>query len=120
MCNNRKVPIELSLRVTPPQAASQVYRALAGPGGLAFISAATLDDGNIELTCEESHFSARLLRAVIDASLLASPGAHAAMSFYEPLSDDMLARIAAEGLQAPEITADRMIEVQLKKAGFDD
>ncbi|MHB8461712.1 MAG: hypothetical protein ACYDA1_03605 [Vulcanimicrobiaceae bacterium] len=120
MCNNRGVPIELSLRVAPPQAASQVYHALAGPGGLGFISAATHDDGKIELTCDESRFSARLLRATIDASLLSSPGAHATITLHEPLSDEMLARIAAEGLQAPELTADRMIEVQLAKAGFDD
>ena len=79
-----------------------------------------VDGENIALTCDAEHFSASLLRAAMNAALHAHLGASAVVELRKPLDDALIAQIAAEGLNAPELSANRILEVQLHAAGFDD
>lgn len=110
-------PIVLAVFPSAPQALPALERALVGPGGPDGVLGVRRSDSSIVVEWDPARSAVRLVMAVIDAELRRF-GASRRTELLAPLSEALLARIAAAELQTPEIAPDRILETLLEKAGL--
>lgn len=93
--------------------------ALSGAGRPSGVIAASNCDGGVVVEWDPRRTGAAAVYDLVDVELRRFGGGRTA-ELLAPLPDDVVARIAAEGLQAPEIAPDRELETLVKRAGLGD
>lgn len=110
-------PIVLAVFPSVPQALPALERALAGPGAPDGVLSVRRSEDSIVVEWDPERSAVRLVMGVIDAELLRY-GSGRRAELLAPLSEQRLAAIAAAELHGPDITADRILESLLAKAGL--
>ena len=101
--------IALAIEPLPADALPVLARALGGPGAPAGVCDCTSDGTRLFLEFRPDVTPAGLLARIIEVELRRFGGSHRT-KLISPLSMRAAAAIAADGLQAPEIAADRILE----------
>jgi hypothetical protein len=101
--------IALAIEPLPADALPFLTRALGGPGAPAGVCDCTSDGTRLFLEFRPDVTPAGLLVRIIDVELRRFGGSHRT-KLISPLSMRAAAAIAADGLQAPEIASDRILE----------
>ena len=96
-----------------------VVEALNGGGRPAGVIACARCEGGAVVEWDPRRTRTAIVYGVIDAELRRF-GAGRTAELLVPLPPDVVANIAAEGLQAPEIAPDRELETLLERAGLID
>lgn len=96
-----------------------VRDALSGAGRPSGVVGTWNCDGGIVIEWDPRRTAASAVYDLIDVELRRFGGGRTAEPLA-PLPDDVVARVAAEGLQAPEIAPDRELEMLVKRAGLAD
>lgn len=111
----------IALAVFPAlaEALPPLLDALAGPGRPAGVISCDAIDGGIAVEWDPERTGASVVLGTIDVELSAFACGRTA-ELLTPLTAAWAARIAAEGLQAPQIAPDRMLETLLERAGLHD
>lgn len=94
-----------------------VADALAGAGRPSGVVGTSNCDGGIVVEWDPRRTAAATVYELVDLELRRFGGGRTA-ELLAPLPDEVVARIAAEGLQAPEISPDRELETLVKRAGL--
>jgi len=104
----------IALAVSPavPQALPALREALAGPGRPAGILACHPISGGLVIEWDPDVSRADLVFGVIDAELRRFASGRTAQ-VLSPLPESTIAKLASEGLQAPEVGLDRVLEALL-------
>lgn len=111
--------IALAVYPVAAEALPFVRDALAGAGRPSGVIAATSCDGGVVVEWDPRRTAAAVVYDLVDVELRRFGGGRTA-ELLAPLPDDVIARVAAEGLQAPEISPDRELETLVKRAGLND
>lgn len=93
--------------------------ALAGPGRPSGVIAASNCEGGIVVEWDPRRTDAPAVYDLVDVELRRFGGGRSA-ELLAPLPEDVVAKIAADGLQAPEISPDRELETLVERAGLSD
>lgn len=107
--------IALAIEPAPADALQHVKNALGGPGAPAGISSCEVAGSKILIELRPSVTQPSLVLRIIDVELGRFKG-HRRTQLLSALPMELVARIAAEGLQAPEIASDRILESLLEAA----
>ena len=110
----------IALAVFPevPEALPHLLDALAGAGRPAGIrSCEPCSNGGLVVEWDLERSPAGVVLGAIDVELRRFNSGRTA-ELLTPLSPQSIARIAADGLQSPELTSDRVLEVLLERAGL--
>ena len=109
--------IALAVSPTVPEALPPLFDALGGCGRPAGVRGCELADGAVIVEWDLDRTPWATIEALIDVELgvFRSGRVNALLS---PLPMEWLARLAAYGLNAPEIAAERILEVQLERHGL--
>jgi hypothetical protein len=107
----------IALAVSPavPQALPKLLEALGGPGRPAGILACEPLPGGAVIEWDPNVSSAQLVMGLIDAELRRFASGRTA-EVLGPLPESAIVKIASEGLQAPEIGLDRVLEALVDDA----
>ena len=112
------VPPHAVLRVTPdrPRLLAGLAAALGGPGRPAGVVACAVDDGALVLEIDVRTTPLSFVLTLIDVELTAVPGTSSGRRIEPilPLTDEMLADVAAAILGEPHLDASRVIETYLE------
>ncbi len=117
--NVRDEIIAIAVYPSMPEALPAIAEALGGPGAPDGVLSCDTTDDAVVVEWDPSRTPASTIYGLIDVEL----GRFRASRIVEllvPLSDELLARIAAEGLHAPDLRADRLLEFQLERSGVLD
>lgn len=101
--------IALAIEPAPPDALRPLAQALGGPGAPAGVISADAVDGRLIVEFRPLVTQSSLLMRIADVELRRFNGSRRS-ACLTPLPVGIVARIAAEGLQAPEIAPDRILE----------
>jgi len=104
--------VALALFPTVPEALPHLLEALGGVGRPAGILACSSLAGGLVLEWDPATTRAGVVLAVADVELERFASGRTA-ELLSPLPPSLVASIAAEGLQAPQITAERILEMRL-------
>ncbi len=96
-----------------------VRDALSGAGRPSGVVGTSSCDGGIVIEWDPRQTAASAVYDLVDVELRRFGGGRTA-ELLAPLPDEVIARIAAEGLEAPEIAPDRELETLVKRAGLAD
>lgn len=107
--------IALAIEPAPADALPQLARALGGPGAPAGIAACETVDGALVVELRPAVTHPNLLIRIVDVELKRFSGSRRTY-LLSPVPAGVMAAIAADGLQAPEIGPDRILEMLLEKA----
>jgi hypothetical protein len=110
--------IALAIEPVPADALPILVRALGGSGGPAGVLGCDVVDGTAIVEFAPSMTQASLITELVDIELRRFSG-HRRTTLLAPLPESFYARIAADGLQAPEIAAGRVLESLLGGAGVE-
>lgn len=110
--------IALAIEPTPADALPAIANALSGPGGPSGVLECTAVEGAAIVEFLPSRILPSLILNVADVELRRFHG-YRTVRLLNPLPVELTAKIAAEGLQAAEITPDRILETLLEQTGAD-
>jgi hypothetical protein len=96
-----------------------VRDALGGSGRPSGIVGTSNCNGGVVVEWDPRRTAAAAVYDLVDVELRRFGGGRT-VELLAPLPDEVIARIAAEGLQAPEIAPDRELETLVKRAGLGD
>lgn len=96
-----------------------VRDALAGAGRPSGLIGTAHCEGGVIVEWDPRRTAAAIVYDLVDAELRRFGGGRTA-ELLVPLPEDVIARIAAEGLQSPEISPDRELETLVERAGLAD
>jgi hypothetical protein len=102
--------IAMALSPTVPQALPSLREALLGPGRPAGVLACRPCDDGIVLEWDPNVSSADVILGLVDVELRRFGGGRT-IQLLSPLPPATIAKIAAAGLQAPQITPERVLEL---------
>jgi hypothetical protein len=105
--------IALAISPSAPQALPRLARALGGPGAPDGVLACETEGQAVVLEWDLERTSAALVLGLVDVEL-ARFNAHRANALLSPLPLAWWTRLAAEGLRAPEVAPERVLEEQLE------
>lgn len=108
--------IALAIEPTPADALPAILEALSGPGGPAGVLECAVSGGAAIVEFLPSRITPSLILNVIDVELRRFRG-YRSVALLNPLPAEVSAKIAADGLQASEITTQRILETLLEQAG---
>jgi len=111
--------IALAVYPAAAEALPFVRDALAGTGRPSGVIGMSNCNGGGVVEWDPRRTSAAALYDLVDVELRRFGGGRTA-ELLAPLPDEVIARIAADGLQAPEIAPDRELETLVKRAGLGD
>jgi hypothetical protein len=111
--------IALAVFPVAAEALPFVRDALAGAGRPSGIVGAANCEGGVVIEWDPLRTSAAAVYDLIDVELRRFGGGRTA-ELLAPLPEDVVARVSAEGLQAPEIAPDRTLETLVERAGLAD
>lgn len=111
----------IALAVSPrtSEALPFLKHALDGPGRPVAVRRAETKDGTLTVEWDMSRSAASVLMALIDVEL-SRFGSGRTTRLLAPMPLEWWTAIAAQGLQAPEIAPDRVLEALLEKHGVAD
>jgi hypothetical protein len=107
--------IALAIEPAPADALPHIARALGGPGAPAGVATCEILDGVLLLEFRPAVTHPNLLVRIIDVELKRFLGFRRT-HLLSPVPAGVMAAIAADGLQAPEIAPDRILDLLLEKA----
>jgi hypothetical protein len=107
--------IALAIEPTPADALPALLRALNGPGSPAGVSDCQIAETQLLVEMQPSLTQPGLVLRIVDVELRRTNGSRR-VKLLSPLPVDLVARIAAAGLQAPEIAPNRILESLLESA----
>lgn len=107
--------IALAIEPAPADALPQIARALGGCGAPAGIAACEPVDGALVVEFRPRLTHPDLVTRIVDVELKRFSGSRCT-HLLSPVPMDVMAAVAAGGLQAPEIGPDRILELLLEKA----
>jgi hypothetical protein len=107
--------IALAIELAPEDALQHVLHALRGLGAPAGMCDVTSESGVLIVEFRPSLTQPSLVLRIVDVELERFHG-YRRTQLVAPLPVELVARIAADGLQAPEITTDRILESLLGRA----
>lgn len=107
--------IALAIEPSPSDALPQLAAAIGGAGAPAGMLDCAIERQTLFVEMRPSITHPRLILDLVDAELRRFGGTRRIRSLA-PLPPDAVARIAAQGLQAPDIGEDRVLEVLLERA----
>jgi len=110
-----KPVIALALFPAVPEALSPLVEALAGAGGPAGVLSCASRAGAAIVEWDPEVTATPVIVELIDLELARFRSARIA-ELLSPLPASLLARIAAEGLQAPQIDPNRILELRIDRA----
>ncbi|MHB8141255.1 MAG: hypothetical protein ACYDHD_08425 [Vulcanimicrobiaceae bacterium] len=102
--------IALAIYPQPAEALQNLQTALGGPGRPSGILESVLTDRALLLEWDPTVTGTLLIWAVVDAELRRYGNCSRRCRLLAPLPEGLLAKIAAAGLQTPEIACDRILE----------
>lgn len=105
------VIVALAIELRPADALPHVQKVFAGSGAPAGVAGVECAGETLILECS-AQTSPSLLYAALDAELARWNGTRSAR-LLSPLPGEVVAAIAASGLQAPELTQDRVLDTLL-------
>jgi hypothetical protein len=111
--------IALAVYPVAAEALPLVRDALAGAGRPSGVIGAWSCDGGVVVEWDPRRTAAAAIYDLVDVELRRFGGGRTA-ELLAPLPDDLVARVASEGLQAPEIAPDRQLETLVKRTGLAD
>jgi hypothetical protein len=111
--------IALAVYPAAAEALPFIRDALAGTGRPSGVIAASNCDGGVVVEWDPRRTAAPAVYDLVDVELRRFGGGRTA-ELLAPLPEDVVARIAADGLQAPEISTDRELETLVERAGLSD
>lgn len=111
--------IAIAVYPSTPEALPAIADALGGAGAPDGVLSCDAIDDAVVVEWDPSRTPASVVYGLIDVEL-ARVHASRVVELLVPLSDALLARIAAEGLRAPDLRADRLLEFQLERSGVLD
>jgi hypothetical protein len=100
-----------------PEALPALLDAFGGAGRPAAVLACMPCPGGVTIEWAAARSSPALIGSLADVELRRY-GAGRSMELLAPLPLELAASIAAQGLHAPEISAERVLEVLVERAGF--
>jgi hypothetical protein len=109
--------IALAVYPTPVEALPALRDAFCGAGRPTGVLECSVRGEGAVIEWDPQRCSAALVSALVDVELRRFGGARTA-ELLSPLPQTLLARIVADGLGAPEITPDRILETLLHRAGL--
>ncbi|HEY3676649.1 MAG TPA: hypothetical protein VGK84_11725 [Candidatus Tumulicola sp.] len=111
----------IALAVSPsvPEALPVLAGVLGGPGRPAGVVACERSGDALLVEWDLDRTSSALMLDLIDTELDRFHSGRVT-ELLTPLSDAWMSRVAAEGLQCPEIAPDRILETLVARAGFDN
>jgi hypothetical protein len=107
--------IALAIEPAPQDALPQLLHALSGPGAPAGICGVRSTEDAIIVDIRPLVTQPSFVLRIVDVELERFHG-YRRTHLLSPLPPDAIARIAAVGLQAPEISPDRILEALLERA----
>ncbi len=111
--------IAIAVYPSAPEALPAIADALGGPGAPDGVLSCDATGDALLVEWDPSRTPASIVYGLIDVEL-ARFHASRLVELLVPLSDALLAQIAAEGLRAPDLGADRILEWQLERSGVLD
>lgn len=111
--------IALAVYPVAAEALPLVRDALAGTGRPSGVIGTSNCNGGVVVEWDPRRTAPAMVYDLVDAELRRFGGGRTA-ELLAPLPDDVIARIAADGLQAPEISPDRELETLVERAGLAD
>ena len=111
--------IALAVYPVVAEALPYVADALAGVGRPAGVLNASTCDGGVVVEWDPRLTAAAAIYDLVDVELRRFGGGRTA-ELLAPLPEAVVAKIAADGLQAPEISPDRELETLVERAGLAD
>jgi len=117
--NVRDEIIAIAVYPSTPEALPAIADALGGAGAPDGVLSCDAVDDAVVVEWDPLRTPASIVYGLIDVEL-ARFHASRVVELLVPLSDALLARIAAEGLRAPDLRADRLLEFQLERSGVLD
>jgi hypothetical protein len=114
----REAIIALAIEPEPSDALPALLRALHGPGSPTGIAACENTGTQLIVEIEPSLTQPALVLRIVDVELRRLNG-YRRIALLSPLPVELVARIAAAGLQAPEIAPDRILESLLESANVE-
>jgi len=111
--------IALAVYPAAAEALPFVRDALAGAGRPSGVIATSNCEGGVVVEWDPQRTAAPAIYDLVDVELSRFGGGRTA-ELLAPLPEALVAKIAAEGLQAPEITPDRELETLVERAGLAD
>jgi hypothetical protein len=110
--------IALAIEPAPADALPALSRALGGPGRPAGVCGCDVAESQVILELRPSLTQPDLVLRIIDVELRRTNG-YRRITLLSALPADLLARVAATGLQAPEIATNRILESLLEAANVE-
>jgi hypothetical protein len=110
--------IALAIEPTPADALPGLLRVLDGPGRPAGICACDTQGAQLVVELRPTLTQPQMLLRIIDVELRRTNG-YRRVALLSPLPVDVVARVAASGLQAPEIAPGRILESLLESANVE-
>lgn len=110
--------IALAIEPEPPDALPDLLRALDGPGRPAGICNCDIEGTCLVVEFLPSLTQPALVLRIVDVELRRTRG-YRRVELLSPLPVEVLARVAADGLQAKEIATDRILESLLESANVE-
>jgi hypothetical protein len=107
--------IALAVYPVPVEALPALLNALGGSGRPAGVLECALCGDGVVVEWDPERASAELIRTLVDVELRRF-GATRTAELLSPLPEAVVARICAEGLSAPEVTPERILETLVDKA----
>ncbi len=101
--------IAIAIEPAPADALPELHAALGGAGAPAGVAACDIIGGRLVVEVRPSVTQPMLLLQIVDLELRRRHG-YRRTQLLAPLPMELMARIAALGLQAPEIAPDRILE----------
>jgi hypothetical protein len=109
--------IALAVYPAPVQALPALLEAFGGAGRPSGVLECSSHGQGVVIEWDPQRCSAAVVSALVDVELRRFGGARTA-ELLSPLPETIVARIAAEGLGAPQLTPDRLLETLLDRAGL--
>jgi hypothetical protein len=107
--------VALALFPALPEALPRLREALTGPGRPAGIVSAGSCPGGVVVEWDPSLTAAAVILGLVDVELARFASARTA-ELLSPLPESIVAKLAAEGLQAPQLGLQRILELRLGHA----
>lgn len=110
--------IALAIEPTPADALPGLLRVVQGPGSPAGVCGCDVDGSGLIVELQPSRTQPELLLRMIDVELRRTNG-YRRIALLSPLPVELIALVAASGLQAAEIAPNRILESLLESANVE-
>jgi hypothetical protein len=110
--------VALAVEPTPAEALPAIAAAFSADAGLAGVVDVEVCAESIVIEFQPSRTAPSLVLNLADVELRRFHG-YRKVTLLNPLTSEVLAKIAATGLQAPEIAPDRILETLLEQSGVE-